>query len=292
MRNPVKYRNLNLILALTCAATLAALGLIATQQQPVPKWVIVTATMLVMPMVAGLIAALIYAQGAKGMSRLLAGKGVKARWQVDPQLWQAFVPAEAAFAKEHPQYTNALRLDRDRFAQNFEVVLGDEAILVDGDFHDIPTAYNDCWLRLIQLQPGPPAFVNMHIDMTYVTRYGRRTVHHALRFPVTESARTQAAAVLQEYHAQAVKRQASTGSLVQRYPRQVRNTCLVLLVLATTTMGFGLLLRQQPQLVTPDFATGMAIVSGVVMAMGLLLGTISHFVLRKQRRQHAQRPVV
>lgn len=291
MRNPVRYRNINAGVTAACALTLGTLYVISLQK-PTPPWVIATATVVGMVGVISLMAAVMYGLGARGRRKLLAGEGILAQWVVDPQTWLAFLAYQHQLKAKYPQYANVLLLNPNPPAEGVEVILGEQAVIVDGDYQDLPTYSHDLRFRVIELQQGPPWFVNIHLDMTYRTRYASRTIHYALRFPVPETARADAANVIDWYRACHQAKIARSGTLPQLYPRQTRAVGLVMILLTAGLGAMGLYCRNQPELVTPDVAMGAVITCGVVMALGLLLASMGHMHCRRQQKALPPAPPV
>lgn len=289
MRNPVRYRNINTCVTLACALTLGTLYVLSLQK-PTPPWVIVTATVVLMLCLISLIAAIMYGVAARGRRKLLAGEGILAQWMVDPQTWLAFVADNDHLNKKFPPYENALQLTPNPPADGVEVILGERAVIVDGDYQDLPTHSHDLRFRVIELQEGQPSqaahvgFVNIHLDMTYRTRYASRTIHYALRFPVPEASRQDAANVINWYRACHQAKAARSGTLPQLYPRQTRAVGLVMMLLAGVVGAAGIYCMNEPQLVTADVATGVVITCSVVMALGLLFAFVGNLHCRRQQK--------
>jgi hypothetical protein len=125
------------------------------------------------------------------MRRLNDGQGVVARWQVDPAIWSAFVRGDREAEREGRKLNNAIRF-RDRAAAPVQVLVGDDCLQVDGDFHKVALAE----LTGAALSAGPPKI----LELRFVTpRPQRSDLHYALRFAVAFGAETAAQAVIDHY---------------------------------------------------------------------------------------------
>lgn len=227
----------------------------------------------------------------KRYNKLVAGEGLLAQWMVPVQQWREFLPYHAEVAKLNPQYVNYLKLTPNPPSQGVEVVLGERAIIVDGDYQEIPTVTSDTRFDALELIVGPPMFINMHITGVYHTKSGTKRTYYALRFPVAAEAHADAAAAVTIYVNRAKALAVKSRSLASRHPRAVRNIALVTAVLAGIACAIGFFSRNQPQMMDQDLALVLAIVGVLVTPAALIMAVIAHVILSRQQKAKAAQAV-
>lgn len=286
MRHPERGRNISV------AVTLASVALI-TVPLLLPKGTLsvgVSSGMVACGLTVGLLALILSLQlhfNTKRYNKLIAGEGLLAQWMVTPDDWRKFMAYHVELAKLNPQYRNHLKLTAKPSVEGVEVILGERAIIVDGDYQEIPTVNNDSRFDGLELIVGPPMFINMHITAVYHTKSGSRRTYYALRFPVTAEAHADAAAAVTFYVERANALAVKSRSLASRYPGAVRNIALVTAILAGIACVIGFYSRNQPQMLNQDLALVLAVVGVLVTPAALIMTVIAHVILSRQRKVKA-----
>ncbi|NIJ22087.1 hypothetical protein FHS95_003798 [Sphingomonas naasensis] len=150
-------------------------------------WLLLGATAAVI----GLGAALTLTMRMRRMRSLHAGKGVIARWRVEPALWARFVADDRDAERDGRKRNNAIRL-RSSPDGAVEVIVGDDCLQIDGDFHPVPLAE----FKGAGMSAGPPSV----LELRFVTpRPQQSDLHYAFRFPVALGAEAAAQQVIDHY---------------------------------------------------------------------------------------------
>lgn len=124
---------------------------------------------------------------ARRYARLCAGKGVIARWRVDPARWEWFRQHSALWDKQEGILANNARLDQPVGKDGIEIVVTGESILIGDDFHTLEkNASITVWADWIECdQP--------------ITRPHGLPWHLILRFPLAPGHEQLAAEVQEAY---------------------------------------------------------------------------------------------
>lgn len=286
MRTPARGRNI------AAAFTVVFAGVVA--------WPFVLPSSMTNPGAAGasvslglcavIVSAIFWVQlhlSTKRYYRLIAGEGLLTQWMVPPGQWREFVAYHVELAKLNPQYVNYFKLTDKPHADGVEVILGERAVIVDGNYQEIPTVANDSSFEALELIVGPPMFINMHIVTVTQTKSGARRSYYALRFPVAAEAHADAVAAVTVYVNKANALALEKRSLVGKYPVVVRRITLVIAVLAGIGGVIGFYCRNQPQILDQSLALGLALVGVLVTPVALILAAVAHRNLSRQRKAKA-----
>ncbi|MDP5278729.1 hypothetical protein Q9Q95_07315 [Sphingomonas sp. DG1-23] len=187
MRNPERLRNLTLVAGLAGLLSVS-IPFVDSGRAEEGAWVVVGGMIAVI----GLGAAILLTLNLRRMRRLNAGEGVIARWQIDPATWARFVADDREAERDKRRLNNAIRL-REKPRRVVAVVIGDDCLQVDGDFHRVALAE----LKGAGLSAGPPSI----LELRFVTPGAQQPdMHYAFRFPVAFGAETAARGVIDHYN--------------------------------------------------------------------------------------------
>lgn len=186
MRNPGRVRNLTLAAGLLGLLSVSV-PFIAPDRAEQGAWVVLGG----MVAAIGLGAAFTLTLNMRRMRSLNAGKGVIARWRVDPVIWSRFVADDRDAERDGRKLNNAIRL-KSRPGSAVEVIVGDDCLQVGGDFHRVPLAE----LEGAGMSAGPPSI----LELRFVTpRPQQSDLRYAFRFPVALGAEVAAQGVIGHY---------------------------------------------------------------------------------------------
>lgn len=282
MRHPARIRNGCIVITLGCLAGFAGV-ILYSRGGPVHHWVPPVAALLLIAGVTFLALAIGYARTTRAYNRLIAGEGLLTQWMVDPQTWRDFLAYHQQLAPQHPQHRNVLKLNRPTPAEGVEVILGERAVIIDGDYQTIPTIRGAANFQTVQILPGPPLVVNLHILTRYQTKSGVQKRTHALRFPVAPEARDDAIAAVNWYIQQAQTLADQPRSLASRHPKAIRNGSLIvgLVTLAAATLGYYS--QNHQPIISPNLAI-LLMVIGIAAPAAFIMAGACQVILAKQRR--------
>lgn len=187
MRNPQRSRNIALV-TLLCAVCAMAAGFAMPDAAPgfTPQFALRAGGFMVAMFAA--VVALIRVGDARRFARMARGEGVIARWTVDPRSWRAFVEMSRAMDRQENAEGNRLDLTREPPDLGVEVVVGDNAICVGGDFHSLAknatVSIHPSWMEFRELVAGGET----------------QTVAVVVRFPMAPGAEHHAQRIQDHYH--------------------------------------------------------------------------------------------
>lgn len=179
MREPRKRRNISLAV-LAVGVTYFLVTVFATTVDPRDGAVFGSLVAACFVALFGLVGAIAYQVTHRRHERLLRGERLLARWTVPPGEWRQFRENEHRRAAAGSD--NAVRVRSASEATGIEVVITEESVMVDGDFHHLLTE-----MRGLQWLPETPPC----LDFTMVTS-GKRSVTWHIRFPAPVGAESQA----------------------------------------------------------------------------------------------------
>ena len=186
MRNPGRVRNLALA-AGSLGLLSVSVPLVIADRAGQAAWVLLGGTVAAI----GLGAALTLTMGMRRMRSLNAGKGIIARWHVDPLIWSRFVADDRAAERDGRRLNNVISLKGEP-ASGVEVIIGDDCLQVGGDFHRVALAE----LKGAAMTVGPPSI----LELRFVTpRPQQSDMHYAFRFPVALGAEVAGQEVIDHY---------------------------------------------------------------------------------------------
>jgi len=274
MRNPRRFRNIAIFVTLLGLAMLPQPFLIADDGG--------SEILQDGLFIAGLTCAILGAPAAlvghtilRGQERLRRGEGVLARWRVDPVRWRRFMASEAAGGGSAAGLRNDLSLRREAPSEGIEVVIGRDAVQVDGEFHRTRPGGAPGLVGLYRL-PGPPPALEFHLYYPPTGR-GGGSREAALRFPVGLAAEAEAERVIQHY-APAIEARLRKRSLAMRRPRLTQGIALAVALLCGLSFAAGMLLRERQDLA--ELPLLLAVVGAVLGLGALLLAAIVQLLLR------------
>lgn len=133
---------------------------------------------------------------AFGQERLLAGKGVIARWHVSPAEWDRFRAFDAIRAAQDLSLRNSLRIRQTTPPGGVDVIVGRRQVMIDGSYEGLRGI-----LRAVTWLPAPADPECLEFTVQYPRgRYGG-TFNLSLRFPVPAAARSEGVRVFEHYRA-------------------------------------------------------------------------------------------
>lgn len=219
----------------------------------------------IVPMVAGLAVApfafvfLVQALFAiRGKARLLAGRGVIARWHLWPAEWERFRAFDSKRSEGDPALVNDLWIRRAPASGRIEVIVGETSALVDGSYHVLrPRGLPE--LREVRWVDGPP--VCLEFRLLYPrSRYGG-TVPTALRIPVPAGARGDAQRIVDHFAPRLVRK----PGLALRNPPRTYRICVLLLAAGAAMAAAGYFMARA----LPDGGDPLAAVTLLIVGIGL-----------------------
>ena len=226
---------------------------------------IVLGSMMLMVGVAFLLQSLVY---ALGYARLIAGKDVIARWQVDAADWDRFRAFDRARASESAALVNDLWLRKETPAGGVDMIIGKTSMLVDGSYHVLRPGGQPA-IRGVQVLASPDGLQCIEFAIAYGNKYGAVTNRLALRFPYPHGARHDVRRVLD--HFQFITRPRT--ALAMRNPRRTINACLLVagVCAAAAATGYAMNANQQDGNLPVMLAVGGTIFgSGALLLAGLV----------------------
>lgn len=219
---------------------------------------------------------------ARGQVALQRDEGVVARWFVDAANWRAFRTVNDALNQEPGAYVNELSLRGGVSPEGAEVIVGKDAVQIDGDFHALPHRGTP---RILQagIRPGRPGLIELWLEYpgggggaSGVPTPARRT---ALRFPMAEGAEQAVSAALAHYQAM-VAESRSTPGLALINPVGTRRIAGIVFAACLVSCAAGMLLRHR--LGTTAL---VMIVAGALVGIGAaIIGLAAELRIRGDRR--------
>lgn len=286
MRNPARARNVSLGVFLICAACVGGGFLV--------EGVIGHTAAVFIAVFGGFVGVIALAFvvlrlfDARLQDELRRGEGVLAQWSVDDALWQRFLLAEARRAPQTPTYISSVH----KYAaapEGMTVVVGERAVMVGEDLLRVPTRNGDRRLQSAGVYRDDVLYVELLFYTTYYKKYGGYTnFYEAIRFPVAEGSFADMTRVVERYRAtESVKR--DRRSLMQRYPRRIRNISAALTLVGAVVAGTGLALRHRPEMGSAALQ-GIVVACAMIALCGSLFTLIAHLSLRASQKRDASSP--
>ena len=198
----------------------------------------------------------------RGRAKLLAGRGVVARWHVGADEWERFKAFDRKRGQEDPALANDLSLSPERQHAGIDVIVGKTSAMI-GDHYQvlrkggIPTLTGIHWLA----DPANPECLEF-----LITYYRHRSLprHMAFRFPFPAMARGEAERVYRHFEPMLRPR----PSLALRNPKVAIAIALSLALLSGAVAAWGVAgdLQELEPLMAAIFGSMIA-VSALLMAL-------------------------
>lgn len=280
MRNPARARNLSMGVALACAAILAV-SLLFLQSTLGRTPAVMIAVFSGFIGVIALAFAVLRFFDARLQNELRRGEGVLTSWKVDDALWQRFLRAEARRAPQTPTYISSVH----KFAaapEGMTVVVGERAVLVGDDLLRVPTRNGDRRLQSAAVYRDDVLFTELLFCTIYYKRYGGPTYfYEAIRFPVAEGSFADMTRVVDRYRATEAEKR-DRRSLLQRYPRRIRNISGALTLVCAAVAGAGIAFRHHAAMGSAA-AQGTVVACTVITIFGALFTLVAQTVVWKSK---------
>ena len=167
---------------------------------------------------------------------------------------------------------NIIAVRDDPSASGIEVIVSEDAICVDGDFHSVPRG-GVIRTRGPYLLSGPPACLELQLSMLRQGSSSPLITSWILRFPVAPGAEEQAQRVIQHFGPRPL--------LIQNFER-ARNISLVVAVLCGLSFVSALLLRGWVE--QQNILLAMVVIGAVGGLGSLYLALFWHLRLRRNPR--------
>lgn len=191
MRNPKLWRNLGLAIVASGFVSGAAVILVSdsTLGTNTKSGMFIYALMSV---IFGSMWTFYRHSEAVAQSQLLRGEGVLTRWMVDPAAWSRFAALNDTFS------VNEVTVPRAAPVNGIEVIVGRQAILIDGYVHKLNwppqsgfgRSGGGNWdVERATILPGDPSCVNLRVRMTMKSG---GPVYSNLVFPIAPGAEPEA----------------------------------------------------------------------------------------------------
>lgn len=271
MRNPAKRRNITLAVAAVGASTLVATILQNRGRSPVDgRWFAVVIVSFFVTLFA-MVAVAVYQVHTRWRERLRRGHKRLAQWALTPAEWEQFRINDKTWRKSGR--TNSLKLRKELATSDVEVIIAQDALMVDDDFYSLGA------LRDLQWIPeSPPS-----LEYNMVTMAKNGAVRWNIRLPVAASAEAQARAVWDYVHRPVPD---NTARTIRRF-RFARTLGLMVAAISVAALVFARMSHG-----TQEMRSSMlwALVCGSVgLPAGLISSAILHWQLR--RVEHGSKPV-
>lgn len=204
---------------------------------------------------------------AIGHARLLAGRGVIARWQVTPAEWDRFRAFDAARTAQDASLINDLRIRKATPEAGVDVIVGRKQLMVDGSYH-VLRPFGLPELRAVRWLPAPADPECLEFTLAYPRgRYGGIRLC-SLRVPVAFSARPAGVRVFEHFRALIPQRKLG---IAFRRPGLVIGWGLGVMLACLAAAGVGWLLETRA---TGGDLAAILMLSGILGAGGSLFFTV------------------
>lgn len=130
-----------------------------------------------------------------GYSRLMAGKGVIARWHVSAADWDRFRAFDAIRAAEQLWLRNDIRIRKQTPPQGVDIIVGRHSLIVDGSYHHISEKIAGRQINWINAPADPEC---IEFPKSYPHSKGG-SIDLTLRVPVPAAARAEGVKVFEFY---------------------------------------------------------------------------------------------
>jgi hypothetical protein len=152
-----------------------------------------------MGIVFGGFGALDYYRTLRAKRRLARGEGLLARWRIDAEYWREFLELDRQRNAEAGRRPNEFSPREQVPASGVEILVGEEAIEIDGSVHRLPRHGTPQILRRefdeSRVRPSVIEFELVHGD----AGTGDEPGHTCLRFPVPAGAQQEARRIVDHY---------------------------------------------------------------------------------------------
>lgn len=283
MRNPARSRNLYAVVALVCAVCAGGGFLL-------PGVVGHTAAVFV-AVFAGFIGVIALALAvlrlfdARLEVELRRGEGVLASWPVDDALWQRFLLAEARRAPQTAKYISSVH-KYPAAPEGMTVVVGERGVMVGDDLLRVPTRNGDRRLQTAGVYRDDVLFTELLFYTIYHKKYGGPAyIYEAIRFPVAEGSFADMTRVVDRYRATETEKR-GRRSLLQRYPRRIRNISAALTLVCAAVAGAGIVLRHRPEMQSAALQ-GIVVACAMIAIVGSVFTLVAQATLRSTRTRSA-----
>lgn len=211
---------------------------------------------------------------SRGRAKLLAGRGVIARWHLTTDEWERFSMFDRSRGETDTRLFNDLLYDKERQHRGVDVIVGKTSVLVGESYHvlrrgGIPGLTAIRWLAA----PANPEC--LEFDIVY-PRHRTTSVYLAFRFPFPTSARSDARRVYD--HFEPLVR--FKPSLAMRRPAATIKVALAIAAICAVALIWGL---SQAKLVEGgNIAPLIAAVFGAVIGVAALLIAVLTWVVSRR----------
>ncbi len=204
MRNPRRWRNIGL--AFVASGIVALIPLIVLSRPAVDHWAVGLAFGYgLMAIIFGGYFTFLSHQGARAQDALLRSENVLARWRVDAATWRAFVEVNGKLNQAPDGLLNELSIPDDATDGGIEVIIGKEAVQVDGSIHPLPLRGTpEITGTVLDIGRYGPSFIEFRLFYPGgghgASGVPHASVRRALRVPVAANAQREAKAVIAHFN--------------------------------------------------------------------------------------------
>jgi hypothetical protein len=279
MRSPTRARNIALGCCVAGIVIIPVSFLLPDRAGDMAHAVLFIAGLMLF--VFGGVAALIHWSNSRSFERLRIEKDLVARWRVDEQTWRDFLALDDSLHSMKGQRLNELVVRKHHPVGSIHVIVGKEAVEIDGDFHSFHF-------------PGNPAieYIGRSTDYPYYLELGFYRAEASfpqdtsLRIPFPKSAERDAIRVQRHFEAFEAAR-ASAPPLATGRTRLVFGIALAALALAIAAAGFGYMRTSQGD--HSDLVMGL-LIGGLIGAVGIAAFLVAALLLRRATLRRMSAP--
>lgn len=203
MRNPERWRNI----ALACFLIGPVAAFASFALPPAAAGDGLRATLLCLGIIGvlfGGFGALLFHQALKAKRKLERGEGLLARWRIPPAEWREFLALNSERNSNGERRPNEFSPREEVPGQGIEILVGEDAIEIDGSLHALPR-HGAPEITRFEFDEGRTRPSVIEFDLTYpgggsgASGVPRGPTYGLLRFPVPAGAQREALAIVSHY---------------------------------------------------------------------------------------------
>ncbi len=261
MRNISRRRNVALAAAVVGAGYLATFATVRIGPERAVLFGLAIASFITA--IGGFSFFVFYQVTIRQRERLLRGERLLARWTLTEDLWSLFAAQQATW---NDGTKNAITLRDDRSRQGVPVVITEEALMVEDDFHHLGD------LRALTWHESAPSY----FDFRMVTHTKSSAIHWHLRVPASQDDPPAMRRVWDYFQTRLTPEPMSARV---RRARIMRRLSVVLILIGVAGALVAKWSTNDPALQTVMLVAMAAAL--IALPVGLLVGAVSHWWLTR-----------
>ncbi|MEO8160861.1 MAG: hypothetical protein ABI588_05525 [Arenimonas sp.] len=161
-------------------------------------------TLGLMGLIFGGFGALVFQQAVKAKRKLARGDGILARWHLSAAQWRAFLALDAERNAQGERRRNEFSPREEIPEQGVDIVVGDEAIQIDGSLHVLPR-HGSPEVTRFDFDDSRVRAPVIEFDLTYpggghgASGVPQAPTYSLLRFPVPEGGQVEAQRIVAHF---------------------------------------------------------------------------------------------